>query len=291
MTSQFSANSPNSAPLANPWLASMKVGFLGCGNMSQAMIKGLIKSQTLKPSQIFVSNRSPGKLHKVSELYGVQICQSNEELVEKSNVVILGAKPQDLLGSIEPIAQIFDPQHIIVSLAAGIQLYTLKKYVSHARWARVMPNTPTLISKGVIGYILNENDPAVRTVIEDLMSPLGFVKAVQDEDQFEALMVACSSGTGFILELMIYWNDWLEEHGFDPLSAKEMTLQTFLGASELAAQSPGIDFSELQAKVTSKKGVTAAGLDSIREMELERILRISFEKAALRNQEMEKTFK
>lgn len=275
----------------NPFLGSMKVGFLGCGNMAQAMIKGLLQSQTLKPSQIFVSNRSPGKPQKMKELYGINVCESNEELVEKTQVVILGAKPQDLLGAIEPIAQIFDPTHIVVSMAAGIQLYTLKKYVPHARWVRLMPNTPALISKGVIGYILGKEDRAVQTVIEDLVSPLGLVKAVADEDQFEALMVACSSGTGFLLELMMYWSDWLEEHGFDAEGAKEMTLQTFLGASELAVQSKTTELADLQAKVASKKGVTAAGLDSIRELELERILRISFEKAALKNQEMEKTFK
>ncbi len=187
-------SSSDSQRAPNPWLGSMKVGFLGCGNMAQAMIRGLIQSQTLKPSQIFVSNRSPGKLQKVKELYGVQICQSNEELVEKTQVVILGTKPQDLLGTIEPISQIFDPSHIVVSLAAGIQLYTLKKYISHARWVRLMPNTPSLISKGVIGYILDDEDPAVQTVIEDLTSPLGYVTAVPDEDQFEALMIACSSG-------------------------------------------------------------------------------------------------
>lgn len=274
-----------------PWLSNLKVGFLGCGNMSQAMIRGLLHSQTLKPSQIFASNRSPGKLLKVKEQFGIQICSSNEELIDQTQVVILGAKPQDLLNAIEPVSQSFQPHHIVVSLAAGIKLYTLKKYVSHARWARLMPNTPSLISRGVIGYILDEEEEAVRTVIEDLALPLGLVKAVQDEDQFDALMVACSSGVGFIFEIMEVWSDWLEERGFDGLSAREMTLKTFLGAAELAVQSPGIEFSELQAKVTSKKGVTAAGLDSLRELELERLLRISFEKASLRSQEMEKSFK
>ena len=225
---------------------------------------------------------------KVRDQFGIQTCNSNEELIDQVQVVILGAKPQDLLNAIEPVSQCFQSHHIIVSLAAGIKLYTLKKYVSHARWARLMPNTPCLISRGVIGYILDDDDDAVRTVIEDLALPLGLVKAVQDEDQFDALMIACSSGVGFIYEIMEIWSDWLEERGFDAISAREMTLKTFLGSAELAMQSPNIELSDLQAKVTSKKGVTAAGLDSLRELELERLLRISFEKASLRNQEMEK---
>jgi pyrroline-5-carboxylate reductase len=98
-------------------------------------------------------------------------------------------------------------------------------------------------------------------------------------------MVACSSGTGFIFEMMLYWQEWLEEHGFDGEVARRMTTETFLGASLLATQSKeSID--ELQARVTSKKGVTAAGLQSMRELEIERALRISFEKAAMRNKEI-----
>ena len=65
-----------------------------------------------------------------------------------------------------------------------------------------------------------------------------------------------------------------------------MTIETFLGASLLAAQSAGIDIEELQARVTSKKGITAAGLNSMRELEIERALRVSFEKASLRSKEL-----
>ena len=114
---------------------------------------------------------------------------------------------------------------------------------------------------------------------------------LQDEDQFEAFMIACSSGTGFVFELMTYWQEWIEEHGFDPEVAKVMTIETFLGASELALKTPDLSLEELQSRVTSKKGVTAAGLESMRELEIERALRVSFEKAALKNKEMARIVK
>ena len=78
------------------------------------------------------------------------------------------------------------------------------------------------------------------------------------------------------------------ERGFEPDVARKMVIETFLGASQLAEQSKGTQLEDLQSKVTSKKGVTAAGLQSMRELEIERALRISFEKAALRNQELAK---
>ena len=113
---------------------------------------------------------------------------------------------------------------------------------------------------------------------------------VHDEDQFEALMVSCSSGTGFVFEMMMYWQDWIEEHGFSLEEARLMTIETFVGASLLAAQARE-HVEDLQARVTSKKGVTAAGLQSMRELEIERALRISFEKAAMRNKEMAREIK
>ena len=112
---------------------------------------------------------------------------------------------------------------------------------------------------------------------------------VDEDESFEALTVASSSGIGFVFELMIYWSEWLEERGFSKEEARDITVQTFSGASVLAETSQNLDLTELQKKVVSKKGVTAAGLNSIRELDIERCLRISFEKAVLRDREIGKS--
>nr|BFD58297.1 pyrroline-5-carboxylate reductase [Bdellovibrio sp. CKG001]BFD61727.1 pyrroline-5-carboxylate reductase [Bdellovibrio sp. HM001] len=274
----------------NPLLKSQKVGFLGAGNMAQAMIKGLIEGG-LPAKNIYASNRSEGKLHKLAETYHINPVSSNDELVDKCDIIILAIKPQDLLSALEPVTRSFDEHKIVISIAAGIRMEKLERYVQGARLARVMPNTPSLIGRGVIGYLLNDDDDdGLEATVEDLFTPLGRVIHVGDEDQFEALMVSCSSGTGFVFEMMMYWQDWIEEHGFSPEEARLMTIETFVGASLLAAQARE-DVEDLQARVTSKKGVTAAGLQSMRELEIERALRISFEKAAMRNKEMAREIK
>lgn len=263
---------------------------MGAGNMAQVMIKGLIEAG-IPAKNIFVSNRSEGKLVKLAETHQIIPVQSNDELIERADVIILAVKPQDLLTALEPVTREFDSTKIVISVAAGIRMEKLEKYVHGARLARVMPNTPALIGRGVIGYLLNDDgDTALDATVEDLISPLGKVIKVQDEDQFEALMISCSSGTGFVFEMMLYWQDWIEEHGFTQEEAREMTIETFMGASLLAAQARE-RVAELQARVTSKKGVTAAGLQSMRELEIERALRISFEKAAMRNKEMAREIK
>ncbi len=274
----------------NYLLKSQKIGFLGSGNMSYTIIKGLLDGQLIHPDKIYASNRSPGKLIKLQTDLGVNTVPTNEQLVESSDIVVLAVKPQDLLSAIEPLRQCFQPHQIVISLAAGIRMDVLKKYLPISRIIRMMPNTPALIGKGVIGYVCG-NDVYLDDLIQSLFSSLGKIVKVEDEDQLESLMIACSSGTGFVFELMSYWQDWLEEYGFTPEESKTMTTETFLGAAMLADKMSNFSFEELQNKVASKKGVTAAGLQSMRELEIDRALRISFEKAGIRSQELSNTLK
>ncbi len=267
-----------------------KIGFIGIGNLGQAIVKALIESQTFQPSQIFVTNRSPGKLVKVSELYGISVCKTNEELVEKCETIILAVKPQDLALVLEPMASTFSNAHLVISLAAGFSLKTLQNLLPEVSGiARVMPNTPSTIRKAVVGYCLGPKAIAYESQVIEIFQPLGLLVPVPEGESFEALTVSCGSGTGFVLELMQYWQEWLEEHNFEPKLAREMVVQTFLGAALMAEKAPEISLVDLQEKVVSKKGVTFAGLQSMRELEIERAIRYSFEKAVLRDQEIART--
>jgi len=268
-----------------------KVGFIGVGNMAQAMIKALVDSKTLPATNIHASNRSPGKLQKAVENWGITAAQVNEQVIDAVDIVVIAVKPQDFSSAIDPFVSSFHEKQVVVSLAAGLTLHDLQKKIPQCRVVRVMPNTPSVIQRGVIGYLISdkEKDKGLHVMMEDLLSPLGAVFKVQDEEQLEALLVSCSSGTGFVFELMTYFNDWVLERGFDESEARRMVVETFLGAAQLAAQNHDLSLEELQSRVVSKKGVTAAGLESMREFEIERALRYSFEKAALRNRELAKS--
>lgn len=276
----------------NHILKTKKIGFLGAGNMAQAIIRGLLETDFIQAKNLWASNRTPGKLQKLQQEHGINIASSNEELVDNCDIVILGVKPQDLLAAIEPIARVFSEGHIVISLAAGIRMDTLEKHLQQCRLVRLMPNTPSLIGRGVLGYLLNDpKDAGLDDTVESLFAKLGTVIRMNDEDQLEALTVAASAGTGFVFELMMYWQEWIEEHDFDSQLARKITVETFLGAALLAQQSQDISLEELQTRVASRKGVTAAGLQSMRELEIERALRISFEKAAMRNSELSRDLK
>jgi pyrroline-5-carboxylate reductase len=267
-------------------LKTRKVGFIGAGHMGQAIMKALVDAKTVAPGNLYATNRSLGKLKKVEELYGVKPVTTNEQLVDTCDIIVLAVKPQDLAEVLEPIASSFTEGHLVISLAAGFTLKSLQRLLPSVKGlARAMPNTAAHIGKAVVGYCLADGAESYEGSVEELLHALGLVVATDEGEMFEALTVSCGSGTGFVFELMQYWQEWIEEHGFEPEIARQMVVQTFLGASELAAQSEAT-IGELQDRVTSKKGVTAAGLQSMRELELERGLRYSFEKAALRDQEI-----
>ena len=264
-----------------------KIGFIGIGNLGQAIVKALLESKTFEASQIFATNRSPGKLAKMHEQFGIGICKTNEELVEKCDTIVLAVKPQDLALVLEPIASTFSNAHLVISLAAGFSIKTLNKLLPEVSGlVRVMPNTPSVIRKAVVGYCLGPKAKAYESQVIEIFQPLGLLVPTPEGEAFEAVTVSCGSGTGFVLELMQYWQEWLEEHNFEPQLAREMVVQTFLGAALMAEKTPETSLADLQDKVVSKKGVTFAGLQSLRELEVERALRYSFEKAVLRDQEI-----
>ena len=264
-----------------------KIGFLGAGNMTKAIVSAMVNSKTVGQSEIFLSDTNDKKLKRVSEDLGVTSFATNEQLIDFCGVVFLAVKPQDLFICIEPIAMSFRPEQIVYSLAAGIPIDRLKKtLLTVQNLVRLMPNTAARIQRSVIGYCLMNPSQLVEDLTIKLLSPLGLLLPVNEGDQMEGLTVACSSGTGFVFELMKYWQDWLCDYGFDDETARKMIVETFLGAAMLAQREPNFSLNELQEQVVSKKGVTWAGLESFRENELERQLRIGFEKAVERERQL-----
>lgn len=140
----------------------------------------------------------------------------------------------------------------------------------------------------MMGYMLYKEGPLASETIENLFSPLGKIIEIADEEAMSAFTVASSAGVGFVLELMQHWQDWIEGYGFDKEQAKLITAQSFLGAAKLSLNNMNLNSYELIHQIASKKGVTEAGLESMRETDVDRVLRISFEKALMRDKELGK---
>ncbi|MDZ4660090.1 MAG: pyrroline-5-carboxylate reductase [Pseudomonadota bacterium] len=270
-------------------MTNKKVGFIGVGSMGGAILKALLRAKVILPENAWATNRSPGKLTKISDEFPIHVARTNEELVENVDVVFVCVKPQDLLDVLEPLSTLIPASSVVISIAAGIGIKEIKKILHNSpQVVRVMPNTPVEIGKAVVGYAVGNDATVAESVVIELLKPLGLLVPVTEGDMLEGLTVSCASGTGFVFELMLYWQEWIEGYGFEPETAKKMAVQTFLGAALQAENSIGQSLENLQARVVSKKGITTAGLESMRELDIERALRVSFEKAILRDRELGK---
>ncbi len=267
-----------------------RIAFLGTGNLASAIIRALLENSSLREEKIYIANRSTEKMEKIkAEFPMIHLCASNDEAIEKSQIVVLGMKPQDLPQALEDLRHAFSEEHILVSLAAGIDIEYIRELVPQIKQVvRVMPNTPIRIRKAVIGYsIYPEESEPLDELVYELMSPLGLAIRVEEGDELNALTVACGSGPGFIFEFMQIWQDWLVSYGYDQEIAKRMTLETFSGTSKLAEQQSQMSLVDLQNQVVSRNGVTHAGLMQMREQEISNLLFSSFERAFARNRELQ----
>ncbi len=276
----------NQKPLFEKVFSKLTYGFLGAGSLCQALLEGFLRQANVPPGNIFLSSRSEKRLCKVAERFGVQKVAENEELLQKAHVIFLCVKPQDITIAMESLAGRFSREQTVISFAAGVSLARLTELVScDCRLVRVMPSMPASIGQGLFGYSVLGKDSSLNFFIEELFAPLGLVLPVREQDM-GVLTVAGASGVGFVLELMQYWSEWLESYQLSEEVARRITIQTFAGTALWAKAFPSISLSELQRRVASKKGVTAAGLKAFVDSELDTILRMGFEKSVLCEQKL-----
>ncbi len=156
-------------------LADKKLGIIGLGNMGQSVLKALLKSQTLKEDQIYVHTRSEGKIKKILSRYKVQQTETAEQLVDQCDMILFSVQPQDLLELLEPLRGAFTSEKVAMSMAPGISLRTLRKYLPEPSLVRIMPSAPALVSRGVIHFCIPESDMILEKLVKKLFSPLGYV--------------------------------------------------------------------------------------------------------------------
>ena len=269
------------------YFRSLKLAFLGSGSMAQNLIKGYLSQSDIKPENIFISGKNPKKTIKKAEELKVHAVLDNEELLEKADVIFLCVKPQEAQQAIEELSFQWHNRHSALSIIAGLSFKQLKKRgLRSKRLARVMPNTNVCVGKGLLPFCSLENQENFNSFLEKLLEPLGQVFSLEEESLLDPLTTACACGSSFVLEIMEYWQEWLFGEGFTKEQAKALTLNTFLGTCLMSEKRPDKSFFELQKEIVSKKGVSEAGLKNIRELELERILRLSFEQAKIRLKEI-----
>lgn len=240
----------------------MKILFIGGGNMASAMIGGLLaRGETA--AEIGVVELGAEARQAIAARYGVQVFAEPSVAAASAQAIVLAVKPQQLQAAAVALRASLSSQ-LVVSIAAGIRLDDLSRWLGgHPKLVRAMPNTPALVRSGVTGLFASPAvDQAARQLTEGLMSAIGSWFWVPVEAMMDSVTAVSGSGPAYVFYFMEALESGALQSGFDAQSARQMALDTVLGAAKLAAEG-GEPFALLRQRVTSKGGTTEAALNAM----------------------------
>jgi pyrroline-5-carboxylate reductase len=173
----------------------MKIGFIGTGNMGQAIIEGFIASQKVKKEDIFIFDTDKSKSEILTEKYGVKAAENESSLAKLSDLIILAVKPNIYDKILELIKTEIDNKKIILTIAAGYSIDRAEKILGNEKKIiRTMPNTPAQILEGMTGVVFNKNiNNEEKTEILELLKSFGGAEEID-----ESLMHVFTSISGSI---------------------------------------------------------------------------------------------
>ncbi|MBM4275537.1 MAG: pyrroline-5-carboxylate reductase [Deltaproteobacteria bacterium] len=264
-------------------LKQAKLGFIGAGAMGSAIIRGLLGGGWVIPENITFYDPDPSRRAALATL-GLKAAKNNREVM-KAPVVVLAVKPQ--VGR-EVLAEIQDqagPQHLIISIAAGVTLSTLQSVLTNSRLIRVMPNTPALVGAGMAavapGHLATPEDAALTL---ELFGAVGQTEVV-DEKHLDAVTGLSGSGPAFVAIFIEALADAGVKVGLTRPLALTLATQTVLGAARLIQEGklhPGA----LKDQVASPAGTTIEGIHVLEMGGFRGMVMSAVEAAALRAQEL-----
>ncbi|MDD4143167.1 MAG: pyrroline-5-carboxylate reductase [Prolixibacteraceae bacterium] len=238
-----------------------KIAVIGVGNMGGAIVTGLIKSEFIAKSDIFVFDTRESILAEMKEA-GVTIAGHSLDAARNSDVIIIAVKPRFVGKVLHEIKPALIPGKILISIAAGISLSDLAGICGDdIACYRVMPNTAVAMQQSLTCISGNEAGRSDLDYVMELFNNLGRTVEIR-EDLMPAATVLSSCGIAFALRYIRAAVEGGVEMGFGAEEAGLITAQTVKGAAELILSSGNHPESEID-KVTTPGGITIAGLNEM----------------------------
>ena len=263
-----------------------RLGFVGCGNMGEALVKGLVEASVVPGDLIIVSDTRNERLAELDRRYGVRCAKSNVELVREADVVVLAVKPQIMAPVLSEIASSLSRRHLVISIAAGVSTGTLRAGAGKdLRLIRVMPNTPALVLEGATAIAKAKDlEPGDLETAEEIFGAVGKV-VVLDEELMDAVTGLSGSGPAYVAVVIESLADGGVKMGLDRVTAMTLATQTVLGAAKLLLETnlhPGA----LKDMVSSPGGTSIAGIAALEEGGIRTTFIKAVERATLRSREL-----
>jgi pyrroline-5-carboxylate reductase len=264
-----------------------KIGFIGGGNMAEALVKGLLRG-ALPAANLNIAEPSEERRRMLSERYGVACTPDNLQVVKSCQILVLAVKPQLAEEVLSGMAGVFTRNHLLISILAGTATPAIEGFFDgQPRVIRAMPNTPALVGEGATALC-----PGRFAVADDLalarklFEAVGTVQMV-DEDKMDAVTGLSGSGPAYVFTIIEALADGGVEAGLSREIAMALATQTVFGAAKLVRES-GVHPAVLRDRVCSPGGTTIAGVRALEEGGLRATLMEAVTRAAERSRELGK---
>lgn len=269
------------------------IALIGAGNMGRGLISGLFHHG--HPSdKLWAADPSPEKLAELKASFSIHTTEDNHQAVQAADVVILAIKPQLMASVLSALAETMRVQKpLVISIAAGVRTQTIAHYLgsninNDINIVRAMPNMPAVIGRGATGlYTAAQLTHQEKEWIEHILTAVGIVRWLSDEAQLDVVTALSGSGPAYFYLIFEALEKAAIELGLPQEIAHVFTLQTALGAAEMAGQTE-LPLSELRKQVTSKGGTTEKGLQVLAANHIDALFKAALEAAKNRAQELAK---
>jgi pyrroline-5-carboxylate reductase len=261
------------------------VGFLGFGNMGQAIARGLVRAGAIEPSQVLAYDVDASKTNTATAMGG-RVAESADELARESQTLLLAPKPQDMRGALQSLNGGLRLDGLVISIAAGVSIRFIQDALGvQTRVIRAMPNTPAMVGAGATAFARSktctEHDAQVARAI---FEAIGVAEDVPEE-LLDAVTALSGSGPAYYFALVEAQTRAGVGLGLPEAQAGRLAGQTLYGAGLLLHES-GESAATLRARVTSRGGTTAAALETFESRGFGEMVSAGMTAAAKRSREL-----
>lgn len=266
-------------------MSTTRIAFIGAGNMAASLIGGM-RAQGVEASRLRASDPGAETRARIQAEQGIEVFEDNAQAIAGADVIVLAVKPQVMKAVCQTLQPELKAGQLVVSIAAGITCQSLQGWLGDCPVVRCMPNTPSLLRQGVSGlYATAEVSDAQRQQAEQLLSAVGTVVWVEQEQQIDAVTAVSGSGPAYFFLMIEAMTAAGEKLGLSRETASQLTLQTALGAAHMAVASD-VDAAELRRRVTSPAGTTEAAIRFFQGNGFEALVEQALQAAAHRSAEL-----
>lgn len=247
---------------------AVKIGFIGAGRMAGAMIKGLIAKNVYGPEEIVACAPTKETRDRMTQETGIRMFDKASDIAGLTDVLVLAIKPKNIAPLFLEEGVELTGDHLLISIAAGVKIKTLKSYVPDSRIVRVMPNHCCMVLEGAAGYVMDETcTDRDRETVKTVLSAIGLAEEVR-ECNLDAVTGICGSSPAFLYMAAQALIEAGKKYGLTEEQSKVLAAQSMIGAGRMVLES-GMTTEQLIDGVCSPGGTTIEGVKVLREEKFE----------------------